>query len=80
MLNLILLLPLFAAVAIGLGSPARKTALAAALGMLATALALVTFAALPHQGIRWLLRASANLGKLSVLAGLHHREYAEPRA
>jgi NADH-quinone oxidoreductase subunit M len=40
-LNLILLLPILAAIAIGLGSPARKTALASALGMFAATLLLL---------------------------------------
>lgn len=29
-----------------------------------------------HRAARWLIRASANLGKLSVLWGWHYREYA----
>ncbi len=48
--------------------------------LFAAAIALLVMGAMPHQGVRWLLRVSANLGKLSVLGGLHHREYAEPRA
>lgn len=47
--------------------------------LLAAGLALVTLGAVPHHGIRWLLRVSANLGKLSVLAGFHHREYTGHR-
>jgi hypothetical protein len=31
-------------------------------------------------GAHWLFRAAANLGKLSILAGLHHQEYAGARA
>lgn len=43
--------------------------------LLAAGLALATMGASRHQGIHWLLRVSANLGKLSVLAGFHHQEY-----
>lgn len=48
--------------------------------LVAGILALITVGAARHQGVRWLLRMSANLGKLSVLGGWHYREYAGPRA
>ncbi|MEO8445217.1 MAG: glycosyltransferase family 2 protein [Gammaproteobacteria bacterium] len=43
------------------------------------AASVLTVAALPfgaHRAARWLIRASANLGKLSVFWGWHYREYA----
>jgi len=46
---------------------------------LAVSLALVTWPFGRHRAARWLLKAAANLGKLTVLAGWHYREYAAPR-
>lgn len=48
--------------------------------LLAAALALVTYGAGAHRGAHWLFRAAGNLGKLSILVGLHYREYAGVRA
>lgn len=42
----------------------------------ATMLALLSAPFGLHRAVRWLLSASANLGKLSVLWGWHYREYA----
>lgn len=67
----------------GAATPARATLffLRAFLQMLvATLLALVTYGAGAHLGAHWLFRAAGNLGKLSILAGLHYREYAGVRA
>jgi succinoglycan biosynthesis protein ExoM len=67
----------------GPASPARSTwfFLRALLQMLlAAVLAIVTCGAGRHYGAHWLFRAAANLGKLSILAGLHYREYAGARA
>ncbi|WP_424812484.1 glycosyltransferase family 2 protein [Roseococcus sp. YIM B11640] len=41
-------------------------------------LALLTWPTGRHRGVRWLGRAWANFGKLSVLTGWHYREYAGP--
>ncbi len=48
--------------------------------LLAGALVPITLLAGRHLGAHWLFRAAANLGKLSILAGLHHQEYAGARA
>lgn len=67
----------------GPAGPRRRTVffLRALLQMLvALALALVTSGAGLHFGAHWLFRAAANLGKLSLLVGLHYREYAGARA
>jgi succinoglycan biosynthesis protein ExoM len=45
---------------------------------LAASLALVTWPFGLHRAARWLLKAAANLGKLTVLVGWHYREYAVP--
>ena len=42
----------------------------------AAALALVTWPFGRHRAAQWLIRACANLGKLSVFWGWHYREYA----
>jgi succinoglycan biosynthesis protein ExoM len=47
---------------------------------LAGALALVNLPRGGHRGAYWLLKASANLGKMSVLAGWHYHEYAVAHA
>jgi succinoglycan biosynthesis protein ExoM len=31
-----------------------------------------------HHAVRWLLKAAANIGKLTVFLGWHYREYAAP--
>lgn len=67
----------------GPATPARSTRffLRALMQMLlASGLAIVTCWAGRHHGAHWLFRAAANLGKLSILAGLHYREYAGARA
>jgi len=48
--------------------------------LLAGVLAFGTCFAGRHLGAHWLLRVAANLGKLSILVGLHHQEYAGVRA
>jgi succinoglycan biosynthesis protein ExoM len=45
---------------------------------LAGLLALLTWPFGRHRAARWLLKAAANAGKLSVLGGWHYREYAAP--
>lgn len=58
--------------------PVRAWLLVRAAFQLAAACALIV-AALPfgaHRAARWLIRASANLGKLSVFWGWHYREYS----
>jgi len=45
---------------------------------LAVALALLSWPFGRHRAARWLLKAAANLGKLTVLVGWHYREYAAP--
>jgi succinoglycan biosynthesis protein ExoM len=47
--------------------------------VIASCLTLVTWPAGRHRAAAWLIRASANLGKLSVLGGWHYREYASQR-
>ena len=47
---------------------------------LAVLLALVSWPFGRHRAARWLLKAAANLGKLTVLVGWHYREYAAPPA
>jgi succinoglycan biosynthesis protein ExoM len=42
----------------------------------ATGLALICLPAGRHHAAHWLTKASANLGKLSIFAGWHYREYA----
>ncbi len=42
----------------------------------AAGLTLVSWPFGTHRAVRWLIRASANLGKLSVFWGWHYREYA----
>lgn len=42
----------------------------------AAAMTLVTWPFSTHRAARWLIKASANFGKLSVLWGWHYREYA----
>lgn len=64
-------------------SPARAVVffLRATLQLLvALGLAAATFATGRHRAAHWLFRAAGNLGKLSLLAGLHYREYAGARA
>ncbi|HEY6514072.1 MAG TPA: glycosyltransferase family 2 protein [Burkholderiaceae bacterium] len=46
---------------------------------LAAALALLSWPAGRHRAAFWLLKASANLGKMSIFLGWHYREYG-PRA
>ena len=46
----------------------------------AASLALVTWPFGAHRAAAWLLKAAANIGKLTVLGGWHYREYAAPRA
>jgi succinoglycan biosynthesis protein ExoM len=46
---------------------------------LAAVLALVTWPFGRHHAARWLLKAAANTGKLTVFVGWHYREYAAPR-
>lgn len=48
--------------------------------LLAAALVPITVLGGRHLAARWLFRAAANMGKLSMLAGLHHQEYAGARA
>lgn len=48
--------------------------------LLSGVLAVGTCVAGRHRGAHWLFRAAANLGKLSILVGLHHQEYAGVRA
>jgi succinoglycan biosynthesis protein ExoM len=48
--------------------------------LLAGVLAVGTCVAGRHLGAHWLFRVAANLGKLSILVGLHHQEYAGVRA
>ena len=45
---------------------------------LAASLALVTCPFGRHRAAAWLLKAAANVGKLTVLGGWHYREYAPP--
>jgi succinoglycan biosynthesis protein ExoM len=45
---------------------------------LAALLALLSWPFGRHRAARWLLKAAANLGKLTVLVGWHYREYAAP--
>jgi succinoglycan biosynthesis protein ExoM len=47
---------------------------------LAALLALLTWPFGRHGAARWLLKAAANLGKLTVLVGWHYREYAVPQS
>jgi succinoglycan biosynthesis protein ExoM len=47
---------------------------------LAVALAVLTLPFGRHRAAHWLLKATANLGKLTVLVGWHYREYAAPPA
>lgn len=42
---------------------------------LAAGLALVTWPIGLHHAVHWLLKASANLGKMSIFLGWHYREY-----
>jgi succinoglycan biosynthesis protein ExoM len=44
---------------------------------LAAALALVSWPIGRHRAAFWLLKASANLGKMSIFVGMHYREYGE---
>jgi len=43
--------------------------------LLAAGLALASWPRGPHRAVYWLLKASANLGKLSILLRWHYREY-----
>jgi succinoglycan biosynthesis protein ExoM len=45
--------------------------------VLAIALAILTCPLGPRRTVYWLLKASANLGKMSILLGLHYREYGD---
>jgi glycosyltransferase involved in cell wall biosynthesis len=47
---------------------------------LAVALAILTLPFGRDRAAHWLLKATANLGKLTVLVGWHYREYAAPSA
>ena len=51
---------------------------AAAQGLLALALALLSLPLGRHRAMAWLVKASANAGKLSAFWGARHREYARP--
>jgi succinoglycan biosynthesis protein ExoM len=44
---------------------------------LAAGLALVSWPRGRHHAVYWLLKASANLGKMSIFVGFHYREYGE---
>ena len=61
-----------------LGAAGRTRLFAQALAQLLVAalLAVLTLPAGRHHAAHWLTRASANLGKLSVLWGWHYNEYA----
>lgn len=43
--------------------------------LMAAGLALLTWPAGRHRAVYWLLKASANLGKLSIFGGWHYHEY-----
>lgn len=43
--------------------------------LMAAGLALLAWPAGRHRGVYWLLKASANLGKMSIFGGWHYREY-----
>jgi len=43
----------------------------------AAVLALLFFPTGRHRAARWLIKSSANLGKVSILLGWHYREYAD---
>jgi len=60
------------------GRSGRPALLARALlqALLALLLAVLLLPLGRHRAVRWLTRASANLGKLSVFCGWHYREYA----
>lgn len=48
--------------------------------IVASALAMVSWPAGKHHAARWLIKASANLGKMSVFCGCHYAEYgAQPQ-
>jgi succinoglycan biosynthesis protein ExoM len=46
----------------------------------AAGLALVSWPRGRHHAVYWLLKASANLGKMSIFVGFHYREYGEVAA
>lgn len=59
--------------------PLQRPRLLARAGVQLVAAATLALLSAPfgrHRAVRWLLSASANLGKLSVLWGWHYREYA----
>lgn len=63
----------------GTATTQRRVALAGRAGAQLLAASVLTVVALPfgrHRAARWLIAASANLGKLTHLWGLHYREYA----
>jgi succinoglycan biosynthesis protein ExoM len=45
--------------------------------VMAAALALLSWPRGRHRAVYWLLKASANLGKMSIFLGWHYREYEE---
>jgi succinoglycan biosynthesis protein ExoM len=57
----------------------RLFARALAQAMLAALLSLVSWPLGRHRAAHWLLKASANLGKLTVFVGWHYREYGPER-
>jgi succinoglycan biosynthesis protein ExoM len=54
----------------------RYFARALAQATAAAALALLTWPSGRHRAVGWLMRAAANVGKMSILVGWHHRGYA----
>lgn len=61
--------------ALGTAGRTRFVLRAALQALAATTLALLSCPLGRHRAVRWLLKASANLGKLSVFFGWHYREY-----
>lgn len=59
-------------------SPARIVLTAGLKLVIALLLALLLLPLGRHRGIAWLLKASANLGKISAMLGYRYREYASP--
>jgi succinoglycan biosynthesis protein ExoM len=55
---------------------ARLLLRALAQAFTAATLALLLLPLGRHHAARWLTKASANLGKLSIFCGWHYREYA----